>query len=210
MLKYEEKFHFDEHYKKLKESHMIRIGWTLLCSTTSYIIIYVLLKILITYIPDIFAWNHAEVWFAFKNIEIIKIDLIYFFIGLFIINYGSIRLMRITIQNHSVKGKNGDIPERLLKDGYYRNVRHPMYGTFVILYMGTFLSLRSLNGIIAVLLMIVGQYVNAIFEEKRILKLAFQEEYQMYIREVKGILFEKNQAIILTTVMILCVVGFIV
>lgn len=210
MLKYEEMLHFDEHYKKLQKSHLIRISWTLLCSTASYTTIYILLKILITYVPDIYAWNHAEVWFTFESIKIIKMDLIYFFTGLLMVYYGSIRLIKITIQNHSVKNESGNVPERLLKDGYYAYVRHPMYGTFVILYMGTLLSLRSLNGIIVALLMIAGQYVNAIFEEKRVLKQVFKEEYQLYIREVKGILLKKTQIIILTTVMILCIVGFIV
>jgi protein-S-isoprenylcysteine O-methyltransferase Ste14 len=124
--------------------------------------------------------------------------------------YGSVRLLKITLQNHSVNNKSEDKPERLLKDGYYAYVRHPMYGTFAILYMGTLLSLRSLNGIIIALLMTGGQYVNAIIEEKRILKLVFQEEYQQYTREVKGILLKKTQIIILTIMMIFCIVGFIV
>ncbi|HEX3078668.1 MAG TPA: methyltransferase, partial [Lachnospiraceae bacterium] len=101
------------------------------------------------------------------------------------------RLFHITIQNHSVKNKNEDIPKRLLKDSYYASVRHPMYGTFVILYMGILLSLRSLDGMLIALLMTVGQYVNAIIEEKRILRPVFHEEYQLYIREVKGILLKK-------------------
>ncbi len=209
MLKYEEMLHFDEHYKKLQESHLIRISWIILSSTVWYTIIYVLLKFAITYIPDIYAWNHAESWFTFERLKFIKLDLIYFFIGLIMVYYGSIRLFRITIQNHSVKTESGDIPKRLLKDGYYAAVRHPMYGTFVVLYMGILLSLRSLDGIIIALLMIVGQYVNAIIEEKRVLQPVFREEYQLYISKVKGILFKKTQIIILTIVLIFCILGFI-
>ena len=210
MLRYEELLHFDEHYKKMQENNLIRTSWILLCSTAWYTIIYILLKILITYIPDIYAWNHSEVWFIFERIKFIKIDLIYFLIGLLIVYYGSVRLIKITIQNHSVRKRSEDKPERILKDGFYACVRHPMYGTFVILYMGTFLSLRSLNGIIVALLMTAVQYVNAIFEEKRVLKLVFQEEYQLYIRDVKNILLKKTQMTILITIMLLCIAGFIV
>ncbi len=168
------------------------------------------LKIAITYVPDIYAWSHAEAWFTFKRIKFLKVDLIYFIIGLLMIYYGSIRLFNITIQNHSVKRKSEDIPNRLLKDGFYATVRHPMYGTFVILYMGMLLSLRSLEGIIIALLMTVGQYVNAMIEEKRILQPVFHEEYQLYINEVKGILFKKTQMIFMTIIMIFCIVGFII
>ena len=210
MLKYEEMLHLDEYYKKLQESHRIWISWIILSSTAWYSIIYVFLKFAITYVPDIYAWKHAEFWFSFESIKFIKVDLIYFFIGLLMIYYGSIRLFNITIQNHNVRNKNEDIPKRLLKDGYYASVRHPMYGTFVILYMGILLSLRSLDGIIIALLMTVAQYVNAIIEEKRVLQPVFHEEYQQYIREVKGILLKKMQIISLIIVMIFCIVGFIV
>lgn len=208
MLKYEEMLHLDEYYKKLQESHLIRMSWIILSSTAWYTLIYVFLKFAITYVPDIYAWNHADFWFTFESIKFVKVDLIYFFIGLLMIYYGSIRLFNITIQNHSVRNKNEDIPKRLLKDGYYASVRHPMYGTFVILYMGILLSLRSLDGIIIALLMTVGQYVNAIIEEKRVLQPVFHEEYQLYIREVKGILLKKTQIISLIIVMIFCIVGF--
>ncbi len=209
MLKYEEVLHFDEQYKKLQESHLIRNSWIILSSTVCYIMIYLLLKFTITYVPDIYAWNHAKTWFTFRNLKFIKMDAIYFFIGLLMVYYGSIRLFNITIQNHSVKNENDDIPNSLLKDGYYASVRHPMYGTFVILYIGILFSLRSLDGIVLALLMIVGQYVNAIIEEKRILQPVFCEEYQRYSRQVKGVLLKKTQIIALTIVMIFCIVGFI-
>ncbi|MFA9463110.1 MAG: isoprenylcysteine carboxylmethyltransferase family protein [Velocimicrobium sp.] len=210
MLKYEKMLHFDEHYKKLQESHRIRISWSILSSIMWYTMVYLLLKFAITYVPDVYAWKHAESWFTFERLKFVKIDLIYFFMGLLMICYGSIRLFHITIQNHSVKNKSEDIPKRLLRDGYYASVRHPMYGTFAILYMGMFLSLRSLDGIIVALLLTAGQYVNAIIEEKRILQPVFHEEYQRYIREVKGILLKKTQIITLTVVMFFCIVGFIV
>ena len=195
--------------RKLRESHLIRNSWIILSSTVWYTLIYLLLKYAITYIPDIYAWNHSIYWFTFKSLKFIKMDAIYFFIGLLLVYYGSVRLFNITIQNHSVKNENEDIPKSLLKDGYYATVRHPMYGTFVILYIGILFSLRSLDGIILALLMIMGQYANAIIEEKRILQPVFCEEYQRYSRQVKGILLKKTQIIILTIVMIFCIVGFI-
>lgn len=210
MLKYEELLHFDVHYKKLQESNLVRNSWIILSSTVWYTLIYLLLKFVIIYVPDIYAWSRAETWFTFKSLNFIKMDVIYFLIGLLMVYYGSVRLFNITIQNHSVKGESEDRPKYLLMDGYYATVRHPMYGTFVILYMGILLSLRSLDGIVLAMLLIVGQYVNAIIEEKKILKPVFYGEYQRYSRQVKGILFKKTQIIVLTIAMFFCIVGFIV
>lgn len=208
MLKYEELLHFDEHYKKLQERNWIRVFWIFLSSTLSYTAIFVLLKILIIYLPDIYAWKHAKVWFTFEGIRIIKMDIIYFFTGLLMVIYASFRLKNITVQNHRAKNKSKNIPERLLKDGYYAKVRHPMYGTFVMLYMGVFLSLRSLFGVVATLLLLTGQYLNALFEEKLVLQVMFQEAYQQYKKEVKGILFKKYEIMMLIIVISLCILGF--
>ncbi|PXV93302.1 phospholipid methyltransferase [Lachnotalea glycerini] len=210
MLKYEERLHFDKHYKKLKECHLIRVCWILLSSTVWYTMIYIFLKFAISYLSDAYAWNDAQSWFTFERLKFVKIDLIYFIIGLLMIYYGSIRLLNISIQNHSVKNENDEIPKRLLKDEYYAVVRHPMYGTFVILYMGTLLSLRSLDGLMIALLMTAGTYMNAIIEEKRVLQPVFREEYQQYKKDVKAILLKKTQIFTLIIIMFFCIVGFLV
>lgn len=92
---------------------------------------------------------------------------------------------------------------------YYAKKRHPMYGTFLFLYIGVLLSLRSLNGILLALLLIGFQYINAILEEGRILKTKLKIEYQQYKREVKGIFFNLEQRILIVIIFMVCLIGFI-
>ena len=83
-----------------------------------------------------------------------------------------------------------------------------MYGTFSFLYMGVLLSLRSLNGILLALLLIGIQYINAMWEEKRILQTDLKEEYRAYQKNVHSILFDRKQSIIVILLFLGCAIGF--
>lgn len=208
MLKYEEKLHFDERYKKLQSNHIsqriIRLLWTVI----GYGLIYACLKYVFLFIPDIQPWNHSETWFTIYNIKFIKADLLYFVGGLIANLYGAVRLSKITIQNHSAKDKKNDKPKELLHTGYYGKVRHPMYGTFLILQAGCLLPLRSLAGIIVTFLLALIQYLNAITEEKHRLIPIFREKYQGYQKNVKAMLFTKPEAVLFLLPVLFSALGF--
>lgn len=143
------------------------------------------------------------------GVQFIKSDIIYFILGLITVCYGSVRLSKITIQNHSAKNKENSAPSKLLITGYYDRVRHPMYGTFIILQAGFMLSLRSLIGIILALIIIIFQYMNAMFEEKRQLIPLFGDKYHQYIKNVSRMLLTKAEAIVLIFVLVFSVVGYV-
>ena len=209
VLDYEKKLHFDEHYKKLQSLNGTQKAGKLLWGEAGYVIVFILLKYVLRYLPDLQPWNHAGVWFTFCSIPFSKYDCPYIIYGLIANCYGSIRLIKITTQNHSVKDKNNGVPLNLLTDGCYAKVRHPMYGTFIILQSSLLLSLRSLIGIIVALGVVVFQYFNAKWEEKKKLIPLFEKNYLNYSKVACNILLEKWEIFVLTVAAFLSLAGFI-
>ena len=209
MLKYEEKLHLDEHYKKLQSNSILQIAIGIIWSVVGYILLYYFIKYVLLVIPDVQPWNDFETWFILGGIRFVKADFIYFTCGLIINCYGTIKLSRISVQNHSVKNKKNNIPTKLLTNGYYAKVRHPMYGTFIVLQAGFMMSLRSFVGMIVALLITIFQYMNAIIEEKKHLVPNFGEEYNLYTKSVRGMFLTKSEIIIFIVVVIFSTIGFV-
>jgi len=209
MLKYEEKLHLDEHYRKLQSSSFLQVTMGLVWGIAEYVFLYFLIKYVLLYIPDFQSWNNFQTWFTLGGVKFVKADLAYFVCGLIINCYGTVRLTKITVQNHSAKSEKGSTPKCLLINGYYAKVRHPMYGTFIILQAGFMLSLRSFIGIIVALIIVVGQYINAVIEEKKQLIPAFGEEYNLYIKNVSAMVLTRSEIIAFAVAVILSTVGCI-
>lgn len=209
MLKYEEKLHFDKYYNKLQSASVLHKVISLVCNVAGYIVLYYFIKYFLTSLPDFRPWSNFMPWFSFGGVLFSKIDLSYFTYGLILSCYGTIKLSKITIQNHSVRNEKSNTPKKLLATGYYAKVRHPMYGTFIIMQAGFMLSLRSLDGIIIALIIIAVQYINAAIEEKKQLISLFGEEYKLYIQNVGHLLLTKAEIITLMLLVLLSVVGFI-
>lgn len=208
MLKYEEKLHFDEYYRKLQSNNPLHTAIELVWGIIGYVILYFLIKYAFLYVPDFQPWNDFKAWFTLGGVKFVKADLVYFVCGLILNCYGTVRLSKITVQNHSAKSEKGSSPKCLLTNGYYAKVRHPMYGTFIILQAGFMLSLRSFMGMIVALLIVVGQYINAAIEEKKQLIPIFGEEYNLYIKNVRRMVLTKSEIIVFAVVIILSILGF--
>lgn len=209
MLKYEEKLHFDEYYRKLQSNTPLHTAIGILWGVIGYVILYFLIMYAFLYVPDFRPWSNFKTWFSLGGIKFTKADFVYFVCGLILNCYGTIRLSKITVQNHSAKSEKGSNPKCLLTNGYYAKVRHPMYGTFIILQAGFMLSLRSFVGMIVALLIVVGQYINATFEEKKQLIPILGEEYNQYSKNVRRMILTKSEIIVFAVVIILSIIGFI-
>jgi protein-S-isoprenylcysteine O-methyltransferase Ste14 len=207
MLKYEEKLHFDKYYNKLQSNSFPQKVISLVCGIIGYVVLYYFIKYIFTSIPDFLPWSNFKSWLSLGGVRFTKIDLIYFTCGLFLTCYGTIKLSKITVQNHRVRDEKSNAPKELLVNGYYAKVRHPMYGTFIILQAGFMLSLRSFDGVIVALIIISIQYVNAAIEERRQLIPIFGEEYKLYIKNVGRMLLTRSEIITLTLIALLSVVG---
>lgn len=207
MLKYEESLHFDKHYKRLCEgdwsSRAICVVWCLTC----YILIYYLIRRCCSDIPDIYAWDDSRVWRAVYDVNITYADGIYFIIGLVLMCYGSSRLSLISKQNHRVRDKASEAPVKLLTEGYYSHIRHPMYGTFVIMYASIFIAFHSVIGIIIIVCLYLLQVLNAITEEHNKLIPLFGNEYTEYKTKVKNLIFNKQQYVLFIALIIVTIIG---
>ena len=208
MLKYEEELHFDKFYEKLKSNSFPHKVIHLVWGVIVYILLFYSVKYILNSIPDFQPWGNFKTWFALGEVRFIKLDLGYFIYGIILTCYGTMRLSKITDQNHSVRNEEGSDPKKLLVDGYYARVRHPMYGTFILLQAGFMLSLRSFVGIIIAILVFIFQYANAVIEEKKKLIPIFGEEYRFYAKNVNRMLLIKSEIIVLSLAALLSVVGF--
>lgn len=209
MLKYEEKLHFDKYYDKLQSNSISQKIASMVWGVVGYVLIYYLIKFIFIGIPDFQPWNNFKAWFALGGVSFTKADLLYFICGLILTCYATVRLSKITLQNHSARNEKGDTPKKLLTDGCYAKVRHPMYGTFIILQSGFMLSLRSFWGIIIALIIIIFQYANAVREEKKQLVPLFGEEYKLYTKNVNHMLLTRLEILALALAGLLSAVGFI-
>lgn len=207
MLEYEKKLHFDEHYRKLQSLNVMQGIGRSVWGVIGYTVIYAALKYILTFIPDLQPWNDFGTWFTFYTIPFSKYDCAYFIFGLAASCYGSIHLVKITVQNHSVKDAESGAPNQLLTEGCYAGVRHPMYGTFIIIQSSLFLSLRSFIGIMLALFVIAFQYLNAAWEEKKLV-LLFGDAYSDYVQAVRGRLLKKWEIFILAAVVMFSLIGF--
>ncbi|GAA0741761.1 isoprenylcysteine carboxylmethyltransferase family protein [Clostridium oceanicum] len=155
-------------------------------AVVGYCLLYFGFKYILKFIPDVKPWGAFDYEaLIFKKYDIYWIDIIYFIVGLIFFIHGALRLAGISAQNHSVRDEKTREPVSLLKDGYYREVRHPMYGAFMLMQGGFFFSLRSLIGLVIVAVIIIIQNVNAIYEEKKKLITMFGDEYISYMKQTK-------------------------
>lgn len=209
MLDYEKKLHFDKHYKKLQSLNGVKKICALICGEAGYIIAFILLKYVLLLFPDLQPWDNAKTWFTFYSIPFSKYDCPYILFGLVANCYGSIKLMKITEQNHSIKDGESGMPSELLTDGCYAKIRHPMYGTFIILHSSLLLSLRSFVGMIFALGVAVFQYFNAKWEEEKSLIPMFGENYIGYSKVARNILLNKWETLVLVIAVFLSLIGLI-
>lgn len=209
MLEYEKKLHLDEHWEKMQNWHIGRNVIKVIFSIICYGAIYIALKWVLGFLPDLSPWNSSDIFTAFGRIPFTIADAVYFGIGAIVYLYASIRFYGINQQNHSVRGKS-DTPSALLTTGYYSKVRHPMYGVFVLRSAAVLLSLRSFIGIVLTVIFAISQYVNAIREEKVQLIPLFGDSYRNYINQVRNMLLKPGELVVLVSLSVVSLVGLFI
>src|SRR5262249_24766110 len=66
--------------------------------------------------------------------------------------------------------------------GFYRFVRHPLYGSYMVSYLGFLLGNVSIWNISLVVLTVLCQYARAVAEERVLLQ---DPAYQAYVQQVR-------------------------
>lgn len=187
----------------------INVKRIILGSIVEYVFLYFLFRWCQTITHDTMAFNSADALFYIKNIKIIGMDIVYFAIGLIGYVYSTVSLKKATIQNNTAKEPKDYKPSRLLKTGYYKKVRHPMYAFSIVLQAGFLLSLRSFLYSIAALIIIWFYVFYAQREEQKSLIPIFGDEYLEYKKETKHALFNTIEKSILLILLMICVIGFL-
>ncbi|MDO5519618.1 MAG: methyltransferase [bacterium] len=209
MLKYEEKLHFDKRYKQLQEAtigtQLLSLLWGIVC----YVLLFSFLFWLKGKIPDFYAWASTSKGHTILGIQFHTVDTVYFLLGLLMMSYGTLRLAEITRENHKANDKTNSKPIHLLTNGYYADVRHPMYGTFIFMFTSLAFSVHSALGLVSVILIIAAQYINAHLEETRTLLPLFKGNYLQYKKKTPAMLLTKWQIILLSSLIIITLAGFI-
>jgi protein-S-isoprenylcysteine O-methyltransferase Ste14 len=122
---------------------------------------------------------NANVWFEnpFSPVQIVS----------WIVLLGSIPLALHGFYILRTRGEpEGDIEKttRLIESGAYRYIRHPLYGSLLLVGMGAFLKAPSWVGGILLALECVTAYLTAVAEERgNIVK--FGEVYRSYMKRTK-------------------------
>lgn len=165
---------------------IIRKAFTLVLAAAMYAALYFAFAYVFNLIPDLKPWEGIGQSITILGRQTAAADIVYFALGLLFFVHGMLGLTAISRQNHSVRDDDTRLPKALLTDGYYSKVRHPMYGTFMLIIAGLLFPLRSLIALGIAALMIFLQSLNGIMEEKNQLSKIFGEEYEDYKRRVRG------------------------
>lgn len=209
MLDYEKKWHFDKHYENLKkfDFHVIV---QIIFNIIFFTLIYSVFKYILVLLPDITLYKNSKCVVTFLNLQFFMPDFAFMAVGIILFCYGKVLISKISDQNCSVRTSSDNSPTSLLVDGYYKKVRHPMYGAFIITQMGILFSLRSLIATAFLLVVILIQYFNAFYEEKKDLIPKFNQQYIEYKRNVKGMLLKKWQLITVILLIAISLLGLLI
>ncbi|MCG8366382.1 MAG: isoprenylcysteine carboxylmethyltransferase family protein [Pseudanabaenales cyanobacterium] len=74
---------------------------------------------------------------------------------------------------------------QLVTDGIYRLIRHPIYTSYILLFLGFCLMLQSIWGLGLLILVCIVWFGNRIVIEEQMLEDYFGEEYQSYRQQTK-------------------------
>ncbi|MEH2382496.1 MAG: isoprenylcysteine carboxylmethyltransferase family protein [Nostoc sp.] len=74
---------------------------------------------------------------------------------------------------------------QLVTDGIYSLIRHPIYTSYILLFLGFCVMLQSLWGLSLLLTVCVVWFGNRIAIEEQMLEERFGEEYQSYCQQTK-------------------------
>lgn len=189
--------------KLLKNAFLLIIGSLL------FIGVYIALKYLIGFVPDIKPWGVFDFSYKIKNYSFIILDGIYFLFGLISFVIGFSMITETSRRIREIRDEKTRLSNKLMTDGCYSKMRHPMYASFILLQAGSLISLRSLIGTILAVLIIVIQYINVKVEEKNQLEKMFGDEYIKYKNRVKAGFMTIGMIISFVSIITLSIIGLL-
>jgi len=170
-------------------------------------ILYVIVMMLSwSYYPSLKLWRSIDWLFndSFLNFSLFRI--IHLAIGLPIFIYGMVNVLEIVSINRKAQLRR-NVPKYLLKEGYYSEVRHPMYTMIILIQFSLFFSLCSSLGILFETIFTLVFMLFGLYEEKYQLLPILGEEYKKYSNEVTIRFFPFPLKICLLSLYLFSIVG---
>jgi protein-S-isoprenylcysteine O-methyltransferase Ste14 len=179
-------------------------------STAMFIIILIIAALVTPLLPGPHLWVAIDRTMKIGQGSMSLANGLHILLGYTMFIYGSYHAWRATRLKNTVEDARHELATRILDVGYYGQVRHPMYGMFILANVGLGFAMNSIYGLGFGLLSLVLFVANGIFEERYVMIRFFGEEYQAYRRRVTARYFTPPQAIVLILVFSTYVVGLFV
>jgi protein-S-isoprenylcysteine O-methyltransferase Ste14 len=106
-----------------------------------------------------------------------------------VIQVGALALMiwaRLTFGMRSFNATANATEGKLITNGPYHWLRHPIYASLIYFFVSVFISYPFLDTIIAVLLIIIGLFGRMLLEETSL--MAIYDEYEDYCKKTKRVI----------------------
>lgn len=93
---------------------------------------------------------------------------------------------RVVFGLKSFNASSNTIKEKLVTNGPYKFLRHPIYAAIIYFFLGCIIAFPNLKTLITVLIIIICTYARMLFEEKELHET--YKDYTEYSRKAKRII----------------------
>jgi protein-S-isoprenylcysteine O-methyltransferase Ste14 len=136
--------------------------------------------------PELHLWNKIDFTFlCIAEVEFTFFKTLHLTLGTPLILMGTFHVWNVIKINSSASDGRLYV-HTLLIEGYYRQIRHPMYANFIHLQIGLFFGLCSVLAIPFALIFSLIFWICAVYEEKDLLLPKFQIDYFNYMENTKS------------------------
>jgi protein-S-isoprenylcysteine O-methyltransferase Ste14 len=172
----------DRHRSVIITARPIReTGITVMCAFILTVAWFIL-----SLLPDSRLWASTEPFYRWGNYGFTYFTMLHVLAGFPLYLYSVLSIINITKENHAAQDRKTGTAVRLLKDGHYAKVRHPMYGMMITSWIGLGVALCSYWGLAVATIMTLLFAVNGVLEEKRDLIPRFGKKYLAYAKQVRA------------------------
>lgn len=172
-----------------------------------YIVFIQIARYILGLLPQSHLWGKVDSAIKLNNYKFLTFELIHILLGFPLFLYGVLLVIKTSQVNHHAQDKESRKPIRLIKEGVYSKVRHPMYAGFILTQVGLWFSLCSYYTIFIAVLLVAIFLFNGWREERMILIPIFGDGYKEYINQVKSRFFTKGTLIYFVFIIIFSVFG---
>jgi protein-S-isoprenylcysteine O-methyltransferase Ste14 len=176
-------------------------------STALFVVVLLIAAWITPLLPGPYLWAAIDRTVSVATGTISLATLLHILLGYTLFIYGSYHAWQATRLKNTVEDTKHELATRVLDTGYYGQVRHPMYGMFILANVGLGFAMSSIYGLAFGLLSLVVFVANGFFEEKYVMLRFFREAYLDYRQRVTARYFTPGQAIVLAIYLALNLAG---